>query len=147
MRLSTKNKQYMWYSKFSKATENYKRDEEGNIIYIEIDGEKVPVSLGTIEPHYERPVKFTACIGSELNELQVRSYGVDQSGIYSTIVVPKKYVDVEANTLIWRENEIKWEDEENGIPLASSADYTVKGLMTEGLQDNQYLLQRNSSEE
>lgn len=136
----------MWYSKFVESTQIYETDKDGNIVYIEVDGEYIPVPMGTTEPHYEEPVRFTASISSQLNELQMRSWGVDQSAIFSQVDVPKGYLPIEIGTLVWRENEIKWENEEKKIPLASSADYTCKGLMTEGLHEDLYLLQRNSSE-
>lgn len=150
MRMLKKNKQNMHYSLFIGETEIYEKDQDGNIKYTEIeeDGEivRVPISIGTMAAHYGEPTPFKSSISSELNELQMRSWGVDQSAIYSQLTVNKGYLPLKIGALVWRENDIEWEDEVNKIPLASSADYTCKGLMTEGLYEDLYLLQRNSSE-
>lgn len=146
MRVATKNKQKMWYSNITGITEEYERDENGDIKYIEVDGERIPVSTGTTKPLYGKPIAFSASISSKLNELQMRAWGVDQSAIFSQVDVPKGYLPIDIGTVVWREHNIEWDDKENGIPKPSSADYTCKGLMTEGLHEDLYLLQRNSSE-
>lgn len=152
MLMMQQNKQNMYYSKFVGQEEIYKTDEDGNIIYSDVtdpetgEVERIPVVLGTSEPHYSNPIPFKASISSHLNELQMRSWGIDTSAIYSQIDVAKNYLPLEVGDLVWRENEIEWEDEENQIPKASSADYTCKGLMTEGLHEDLFLLQRNADE-
>jgi len=150
MRMLSKNKQQMYYSLFVNETEIYETDKDGNIIYTEVeeDGEiiSIPVSKGIDKPHYSEPLPFKSVISSQLNELQMRSWGVDQSAIYSQISVAKGYLPLKVGALVWRENDIEWEDETNKIPKSSSADYTCKGLMTEGLYEDLFLLQRNSSE-
>lgn len=146
MRVSTKNKQNMWYSNIIGQMEEYQRDEDDNIIYVEVDGEMVPSTTGTKVNQYGEPKRFTASISSKLNELQMRSWGVDQSAIFSQLTVPKDYLPINVGTIIWRTNKIVWDDEENKIPSASSSEYTCKGLMLEGLYEDLFLLQRNSSE-
>lgn len=147
MRQPKRDKQNMYYSLAGVSTVEYEKDEDGNIVYIEIDGEQVPIPTGETEPHFGEPVKFKASISSNLNEMHIKSYGVDGSSIYSEICCKKGYLPLKVGSLIWRESEIKWEDETNRIPLGSSADYTVKGLMTEGLTEDFYLLQRNVNEQ
>jgi hypothetical protein len=146
MRTLRKNKQRMFYSLYKSAEPIYEKDEYGNIKYMEIDGVQVPIEVGTREPHYDTPIEFKANIYSELNEMHLKSYGVDQSSIYSEIVVEKGKLPLKIGTIIWRESEIIYEDEEQTTPNQSSADYTVVGIMTEGLNTDAYLLQRNSSE-
>lgn len=152
MLMMRQNKQNMYYSKFVGQTEVYKRDEYGNIVYTEVTDpdtgitEREPVVLGTNDSHYSTPIPFEASISSHLNELQMRSWGIDTSAIYSQIDVAKGYLPLEVGDLVWRENSIEWEDEENQIPKASSADYTCKGLMTEGLYEDLFLVQRNADE-
>ena len=46
MRLLEKNKQNLKYALQVGEVPVYERDEDGNIIYIEIDGQKVPVETG-----------------------------------------------------------------------------------------------------
>lgn len=146
MRTLRKNRQRMFYSLYKAEEEVYQTDKDGNIEYMEIDGVQVPISVGTREAHYDTPVEFKANIHSELNEMHLKSYGVDQSSIYSEIIVEKGKLPLKIGTIIWRESEIIYEDEEQTTPKQSSADYTVKGVMTEALHEDYYLLQRNSTE-
>ena len=145
MRVLKKNKQKMYYSLFTDSVPVYERDEDGNIIYIDVDGEQVPVEIGVKEPQYGAPVEFYANINSQLNELQAREWGVDQSSVYSTMVVDKGYLPLVAGMLIWRTTPIGWKDEENQIPDSKTADYSVRGIMDEGLSTDQLLLQRVSN--
>lgn len=146
MRTLRKNRQRMFYSLYKSAEPIYEKDEDGNIKYMEIDGVQVPIEVGTREAHYDTPVEFKANIHSELNEMHLKSYGVDQSSIYSEIIVEKGKLPLKIGTIIWKESEIIYEDEEQTTPKQSSADYTVKGVMTEALHEDYYLLQRNSTE-
>lgn len=57
MRSLKKNKQPFYYVTYDAEKKVYDRDEDGNIKYIEIDGEKIPVEIGT-EPGYSDPVLF-----------------------------------------------------------------------------------------
>lgn len=148
MRQPRRDKQTMYYSLFNEAKTEYQTDDEGNIVYVEVDGELVPVEIGTLKPSYSTPVKFYSSISSNLNEMHIKSYGVDASSIYCRLCTNKKYIpELNIGTLIWRENEIEWEDAEQTIPKSSSADYTVVGKMKESLTEDFYLLKCNSSEE
>ena len=147
MRTLRKNRQKMYYSLYKSSEPIYELDDDGNIKYMEIDGVQVPIEVGTREPHYDTPVEFKANIHSELDEMHLKAYGVDQSSIYSEIVVSKGKLPLKIGAIVWRESEIIYEDDAKTIPKQSSADYTVKGSMTEGLNEDYYLLQRNSSEE
>lgn len=147
MRLPRRDKQVMYYSLFANATNEYERDENGDIVYEEIDGELIPVEIGTKSPSYQTPVKFYSSISSKLNDMQIRAYGVDASAIECTMTVKKGYLPkLTIGSLIWRENEIEWEDKNQTIPKSSSADYTVMGRMKESLTEDFYLLKCNSSE-
>ena len=135
----------MYYSLFVGSTPVYDTDENGNIIYTEIDGVQVPVELGTITDTYAEPVEFWATISSSLNELHAEAYGVSQSSIYSEISVLKDVLPDEFGygTKIWKETEISYK--EDGTPDESTADFTVNGKMTEMLNYDFYLLQRNNN--
>ena len=146
MRVVKRNKQKMFYALYSGSQTVYERDEDGNIIYIEVDGEQVPVEIGTMEASYSEPVEFCANIASNLSQVRMASWGVDQSSIYSEITCDKGYLPIDIGTIIWRESTITYEDEENKIPKQSSCDYTVTGKMTEGLTEDRFLLQRNTSD-
>lgn len=148
MRTLKKNKQKMYYSLYSTSSEILDTDGSGNVreIFDEEAGTSIPVTIGTLKSVYATPVKFHANITSNLNKLHIEAYGVDQSAIYSELIVPKGRVPLKIGAIIWRESEIQWEDEEHGIPLQSSSDYTVMGLLTEYQHYDFFLLQRNTPE-
>lgn len=149
MRTLKKNKQKMYYSLYSTSTEVHDTDSSGNTRYIfdEESGTNVPVSIGTLKSQYSTPVEFSAAITSNLNKLRIQAYGVDQSAIYSEIMIPKGSVPLKIGAIIWRESAIQWEDgDTKKIPLQSSSDYTVMGLLTEYKNYDFFLLQRNTPE-
>lgn len=144
MRQTKRDKQNMFYSNFIGSQKEYERDEDGNIVYVEVDGEKIPVETGIVTEVYDTPQPFKASISSSLNEMHIKSWGVDQSSIYSKLCVKKNYIKLKIGTIIWRTSEVEMEDDIH--PKASSSDYTVCGLMDEDLYSDFYLLKRNSSD-
>lgn len=147
MRLAKRNYQKMSYSLLSASTPQYETDSSGNIVYTTVDGVQVPVEIGVTEPNYSAPVEFLASISGNLNEMHMRAWGVDQSSVYSEIVCQKGYLPLKVGMLVWRTSEIKWENEAQHIPKASSADYRVVGIMDEGLHEDKLLLQRVTTDE
>ena len=47
MRSLKRNQQPLYYATYNKEMKIYQHDDAGNILYTEIDGEKIPVELGT----------------------------------------------------------------------------------------------------
>ena len=133
MRQPRRDKVNMYYSLFNSSTPEYERDEQGNIVYTEVDGQQVPVLVGNETPTYATPVDFKASISSE-------------SSIYAELVTEKNLVPITVGTLIWVKSPVEWEDVGQTIPKAESADYTVVGLMDENMYCDMYLLQRKSNE-
>lgn len=147
MRSLQKNKQRMYYSLYKAAEEVY--EEVGTSVRMIIDeetGEEIPVEVGTQKAVFLPPVEFYANITSNLNEMHIKAYGVDQSSIYSRITAEKGQLPLKVGSMIWRESPIEWEDELNRVPKQASADYVVVGLMTEYQHADFYLLQRNTPE-
>lgn len=134
----------MYFSNKVEEVTIYKRDDDGNIIYVEIDGEQVPVEAGTKSNVYSEPIEFHASISGKLNELHMKSFGIDMSAAYSEIVVEKDLLPSEfgIGSIIWKNSPIVYE--EDGTPKGSSSDYTVMGILDEGLQFDWYLLKRNN---
>lgn len=58
MRNLRKNQQRLQYATYSDQITIYERDEDGNIIYVDIDGEQVPSIAGEIAG-YNEPVIFS----------------------------------------------------------------------------------------
>ena len=147
MRSLRKNKQRMYYSLYKAAEEVY--EEEGTSVRTIIDeetGEEIPVEVGTQKAVYLPTVEFFANITSNLNEMHIKAYGVDQSSIYSRIIAEKGQLPLKVGSMIWRESDIEWDDKLRRIPKQASADYVVVGLMTEYQHADFYLLQRNTPE-
>ena len=58
MRMALKNKQRMYYALYREPQTVYQKDAEGNILYTEVDGDRVPVMTGDSESFYDEPVEF-----------------------------------------------------------------------------------------
>lgn len=170
-RMAQINKQNMYYSLYEGDVPVYETDENGFIVYMTVDGEEVPVEAGTKEARYAMPVPFKANISSQLNEMHIKAWGVDQSSIYSEIVCQKNYLPLKVGAIIWRESPITYDElpgdfltSQDGaylttsgdgtyivtagrrVPHQASSDYTVVGVRTEGLTEDWFLLRKNSSD-
>lgn len=138
------NKQKMYYSLQDGQIPIYESytDEEGNVIYItDDDGNKIETGETTIG--YTKLVEFKANITNKLNEVVWQDYGIDDSTNYAQIIVSKGALPLKAGSVIWKKTQILYKDDENTIPDESSADYTVKGVADEGLNEDLFLLKRN----
>lgn len=144
MKTQNRNKQKMYYALVDGLKPVYEKDSEGNIVYIDVDGEQVPVKTGDYETKYSTPIEFSANISSTLASAAFKPFGIDNSANMATICCNKDYIPLEIGALIWRKSKVKYEDAEETIPDSSSADFVVKGIATEGLTNDLYLLQRLS---
>lgn len=145
MRTVKRNKQKMYYSLLGELKPKYKKDRDGNIIYDEVDGEMIPRETGEYEQTYDKPVEFHANISAKLHEVFIEAYGVDDSSSYAQIVAIKDSLPFVEGTLIWRKNEIKYLDEAQEEIDVESADYIVRGVMTENLSHDMFFLRRQST--
>lgn len=133
------NKQKMKYSRQGEKVTIYDRDENGNIKYIEIEGEKIPVVLReTIG--FSDPVPFSANISNKLSEVLVKEFGIDDSSSYCQIVTDKGYLPIEAGDVIWKKSDVGRDSD--GLVDDKTADYVVKGVADEGLTVDLFLLQK-----
>lgn len=138
------NKQAMKYSLQGERVPIYETDENGNIIYYtDSDGNKIPIETGESTTGYSQPVSFFANINNKLNEVVWQDYGIDNSTNYAQIVASKGELTLKVGSVIWKKSEIVYKDDDNTIPDESSADYTVKGVADEGLNEDLFLLKRN----
>lgn len=120
----------------------YERDENGDIVYIEVDGEKIPVETGEYETGYSSPVDFMANINNKLAEVFIKDFGIDDSTNYAQIVAEKDALPIKNGSVIWKKSEVKYKDESKTIVDEKSADYLVKGVADEGQSEDLYLLKR-----
>lgn len=141
MRLLRKNKQKMKYSLQIGEVPIYERDEEGNIIYIEIDGQKVPVETGETEIGYSNPVEFMGNIAMSGGEAEAKSFGVDISEYDAILLMEKDRIPIDETSLIWHTSEVQYTDEQNTVVDRKSADYSIKRVQP-SLNFTRYLLKR-----
>ena len=134
------NKQKMKYSKQGEKVTIYDRDENGNIKYIEVDGEKIPVVLREAIG-FSDPVLFSANISNKLSEALVKEFGIDDSTSYCQLVTDKGYLPLKAGDVVWKRSEVKRTDD--GLVDSETADYIVKGVADEGLTTDLFLLRKN----
>lgn len=129
MRTNRRIKQRMFYSNFDKETPIYNRDSDGNIIYIDMpDGQSVPSKTGEIKQGYEDPVEFYNSISGTLTEDELQAFGGEKRAV-AKATYRKGDLPFKTGTLIWKDGEVKYIDEEVD---ENSADYRVMGILDEG---------------
>ena len=141
MRLLEKNKQDLKYALQVGEVPIYERDEEGNIIYIEVDGQKVPVETGETEVGYAKPVDFRGNIAMSGGEAEAKSFGVDISEYDAILLMEKDRIPIDETSLIWHMSEVKYADEQNTIVDRKTADYSIKRVQP-SINFTRYLLKR-----
>lgn len=134
------NRQKMFYAKQIGQVPIYDTDEEGNIRYITVDGNRIPIETGEYTTGYTDPVQFYASISNKLSEALIKEFGVDNSTNFVQIVVNKDALPLSVGDLVWKRSEVKYKAE---TVDATSCDYIVKGVADEGLTVDLFLLQKN----
>lgn len=110
------NKQVMYYAlQTNKQYPIYERDENGEIIYDEIDGDLVPRESGNWETQYERPVKFYGNINSgNVGVTIARAYGISTGDFEAVLCMHKGELPINERSLIWYANKPKYISEGDG---------------------------------
>lgn len=139
MRLLEKNKQNLKYALQVGEVPIYERDEDGNIIYIEVDGQKVPVETGETEVGYSNPIDFRGNIAMSGGEAEAKSFGVDISEYDAVLLMEKNRIPIDETSLIWHTSKVRYIDEQNTIVDRKSADYSIKRVQP-SLNFTRYLL-------
>ena len=122
MRSLERNKQKLYYATYHDKTVVYQRDEEGNIVYVDIDGVQVAVEISTSAPGYSAPVEFKANISAGRGESDDQVFGknLDYTRSISSCDMT---LPITTTSKIWFETEpVLLED---GSADANSADYDV----------------------
>lgn len=141
MRLLRKNMQPMKYSLQDGRVPIYERDENGDIVYIEVDGQKIPVEKGEYDTGYSAPVDFMGNISMSGGEAEAKEFGMDIGDFDAVIVLEKGTVPLTETSIIWHTSPVKYKDEQNTIVDSKSADYAVKRV-SPSLNFTKVLLQR-----
>lgn len=119
----------------------YERDENGDIVYIEVDGQKIPVETGEYETGYSAPVDFMGNISMSGGEAEAKEFGMDIGDFDAVIVLEKDAIPITETSIIWHTSPVKYKDEQNTIVDSKSADYAVKRV-SPSLNFTKVLLQR-----
>ena len=119
----------------------YERDENGDIVYIEVDGQKIPVETGEYETGYSAPVDFMGNISMSGGEAEAKEFGMDIGDFDAVIVLEKDAIPITETSIIWHTSPVKYKDEQKTIVDAKSADYAVKRV-SPSLNFTKVLLQR-----
>ena len=129
MRTPRKIKQPLIYALLKGKEPIYERDEEGNIIYKIIAGEKIPKKTGNDRDIYSAPITFYNSISGDLSENELQAFGT-QNNASAKMTYKREQYPFRTGTLIWKNSEVRFLDD--GTPDPTSADYRVVGVMSEG---------------
>lgn len=143
MRDLKKNTQKLYYATYKGDEKVYKTDKNGDIVYTDIDGEKIPVEIGEA-PCYSDPVEFRANITTSGGEGEARQFGVAVTDYEAVIVTMNKTLPIDELTLIWHENEPQYFPD--GSLDNDSADYSVIAVRPT-LNTVRYLLRKVQRDE
>lgn len=131
MRSLKKNKQKLYYATYNEEIKIYQRDEAGNIQYVEIDGEKIPIEIGTVAG-YNEPVLFYANISAGKGSAEEAVFGTSLD-FSRTISTCDMTCPINELSLIWIDNEVKYNDD--GTVDSDSADYKVAAKPAKSLNN------------
>lgn len=129
MRTPRKIRQPMLYAQLRGKRPIYERDEEGNIIYKIIGGDKIPKTTGEEEDYYSSPITFYNTISGQLTQDELQAFGVN-SNVSAKMTYRRGQYPFKTGTLIWKQSEVEFLDDDTPDP--KSADYKVIGVMSEG---------------
>lgn len=138
MRSLKKNMQRLFYSLYSEEITIYERDENGDTVYVEVDGERTPVVIGT-QAGYSEPVEFYANISAGRGNSQDAPFGSDVD-YTRTISTTDMLCPIDILTRIWIEREPQYNAD--GTVNADSADYKVAAYQAKGLNNIVYAIKK-----
>ena len=125
MRTLRKNAQKMYYALQAGEIPIYDLDEYGNIKYIIVDGQKVPVETGEKELGYSEPVEFLSSLAMSGGEAEAQEFGLSISDYNATLLCEKGAYPITEGTLIWTKSEVGYKDADKTIVDGATADYMV----------------------
>lgn len=141
MRTQRRNRQKMWYASPTGSKPVYKRDDDGNIVYIDDGlGEQIPVETGEYETEYTEPKVFRGAIFSQLENAIMRAWGSNGNNYAVLVVTRDAYPNIVNGTRIWLKSRV--ELTEDRLADSSTADYEVDGVLDEELNETSYYLKK-----
>ena len=140
MRTARKNKQRMYYSLQGDVYPVYERDDNGEIIYDEIDGVQVPRETGESETSYGDPVEFKGNISFYIGWGYARIWGITMGDADAILLMDKNEIPIDETSRIWYRTEPDYK--QDGTVDADSADFTVSRVLP-SIGHVRYLLKGN----
>ena len=137
MRQLRRNKQKMFYALYIDEVPIYAKDDEGNILTTEIDGEEVQV-VDSYVSGYTEAVEFKANISFDSGETRLAEYGLNVGDYNAVISADKGKLPFDEQTLIWHNSEPQYND---GVIVSESADYRVIAIKT-SLNEERFILKK-----
>lgn len=142
IRLPRANKQHFMYANWSEKTTEYKRDADGNIMYVTVNGKQVPMEL-VLPARYTDPIAFDASMNMGGGEAEATEFGIDVGDYSAVLTTPKGLVNITETSIIWHESEPTYKQSgESTVVDESSADYHVVKVRSSLLYDRFLLAKR-----
>lgn len=138
MRSLKKNQQRLQYATYSDQIKIYERDENGEIVYVDVDGIRTPVIISE-QAGYNNPVSFYANIALSSGEAEAKEYGVNASDYEAVIVTSQMDLPITETSIIWWNTIPKYDSA--GMIDGDSADFKVISVRP-SLNGMKYLLKK-----
>lgn len=138
MRIQRKDEMHLYYAYQTEGRiPIYVTDDDGNIIYDEVDGEQVPRETGRFTQGYSNPVPFDGFLTWDVSEAQARSFGLALGSYGAVLTVMKDQIELEEAGLIF------WKTVPDTTQPANEADADFRvGGVQPSLNFTRYVLQR-----
>ena len=118
MRTLQRNKSKLYYSLYKESEPAYLTDENGDIVYEEVDGEQIPVETGSNPPSYLEPVPFRGYIQFKGGDEEAMAFGVSVGSYTHLLIMRKDEIPIDETSLIF-------DHEPQGEITENDADYKV----------------------
>ena len=141
MRQLKKNKQTLYYALYKGEVPIYTKDENGNILTTDVNGEPVPV-IESYKTGYDNAVAFEANISFDSGETSPAEYGLNVNDYNAIISADKGKFPFNEQTLIWHTSEVRYSE---GEVVPESADYRIIAIKT-SLNEERFVLKKQADD-
>lgn len=150
LRTSRKNKVELLYSLQGETLPIYATDEEGNVLFEEIDGEAVPVETGENFTAYQKPIKFKGNLSFYTGWNYPGVWGITLGNADAILLMDKNELPINETSMIWYDSkpkykEVKIYDSEQQMMVtktvvdSDSADFSISRIIP-SLNQIRYIL-------
>lgn len=129
MRTARKNKVKLLYSLQGDNIPIYETDDDGNIIYEDIDGEQIPVETGESFTGYQAPVTFYGNLSFYTGWNYPGVWGITLGNADAILLMDKDELPIDETSRIWFKSQPVYKDAEKTIVDPDSADFSVSRII------------------